>query len=223
VGIERLQRELRPHVAVIGGGPAGLMAAEIVARGGAAVTVFDRMPSVGRKFLLAGRGGLNLTHSEDLEQFLRRYGAAAQHLQPAIEAFPPAALRGWCEALGQPTFVGSSGRIFPKAMKASPLLRAWLARLRASGVAFKLRHRWKGWDGDGRLIFATPGGETVDSCGRRGARTRRRELAQARLGRELASDPAICGDRSCAAGARQLRVHRPMVGAFRRALSGPAA
>lgn len=146
---------------MIGGGPAGLTAAETVARGGAAVTVFDRMPSVGRKFLLAGRGGLNLTHSEDLEQFLRRYGAAMPNLRPAITAFPPAALRAWCEALGQPTFVGSSGRIFPKAMKASPLLRAWLARLRASGVAFNLRHRWKGWDGDGRLVFETPGGETA--------------------------------------------------------------
>ena len=134
------------------------MAAEIAARGGAAVTVFDRMPSVGRKFLLAGRGGLNLTHGEDLAQFLRRYGDAAKHLHPAIEAFPPAAVRAWCEVLGQPTFIGSSGRVFPQSMKASPLLRAWLARLRASGIVFGLRHRWKGWDHDGRLVFDTPGG-----------------------------------------------------------------
>jgi uncharacterized flavoprotein (TIGR03862 family) len=116
------------------------------------------MPSPGRKFLLAGRGGLNLTHSEDLPRFLGRYGAAEARLRPAIEAFPPAALRAWCEALGQPTFVGSSGRVFPRAMKASPLLRAWLRRLDAAGIAFKLRHRWTGWDASPALAFATPGG-----------------------------------------------------------------
>jgi len=148
----------QPHVAVIGGGPAGLIAAEIAASGGASVTLFDGMPTVGRKFLLAGRGGLNLTHGEELEQFLRRYGDAATYLRPAIEAFSPAAVRAWCESLGQPTFIGSSGRVFPKAMKASPLLRAWLARLRASGVVFYLRHCWTGWDGDGRLLFDAPGG-----------------------------------------------------------------
>src|SRR5947207_4784959 len=149
------------HVAVIGGGPAGLMAAEIVAAGGGAgVTVYDQMPSLGRKLLLAGRGGLNLTHSEDLERLMRRYGAAEPHVRPAIEAFPPAALRQWCEALGQQTFVGSSGRVFPKAMKASPLLRAWLRRLDALGVSFKLRHHWLGWDGAGRLRFDTPQGQT---------------------------------------------------------------
>jgi uncharacterized flavoprotein (TIGR03862 family) len=134
------------------------MAAEVLARGGASVTVYDRMPSVGRKFLLAGRGGLNLTHSEDLERLLGRYGAAAPRLRAAIEAFPPSALRAWCEELGQPTFVGSSGRVFPKAMKASPLLRAWLARLAASGVMFRLRHLWTGWDEAGRLQFTTPDG-----------------------------------------------------------------
>lgn len=146
------------HVAVIGGGPAGLMAAEVLVGGGARVTVFDAMPTVGRKFLLAGRGGLNLTHSEDLAKLLGRYGAAEPRLRSAIEAFPPAALIAWCEALGQPTFVGSSGRVFPKSMKTSPLLRAWLRRLDAAGVTFKLRHRWTGWDDVGALTFATPDG-----------------------------------------------------------------
>jgi uncharacterized flavoprotein (TIGR03862 family) len=136
------------------------MAAEVLAAGGAAATVFERMPSVGRKFLLAGRGGLNLTHSEKHEQFLLRYGEAANELQRAIEAFSPAALSAWCEALGQPTFTGSSGRVFPKSMKASPLLRAWLARLDASGVAFKLRHQWRGWDGEGALMFRSAEGDT---------------------------------------------------------------
>ena len=112
-------------VAVVGAGPAGLMAAEVLAQGGARVTVFDRMPAAGRKFLLAGRGGLNLTHSEPLDVLLARYGAAAPHLRAGIEAFPPAKLRAWCEELGQETFVGSSGRVFPKRLKASPLLRAW--------------------------------------------------------------------------------------------------
>ena len=126
------------HVAVIGAGPAGLMAAEVLARGGAQVTVYDRMPSAGRKFLMAGRGGLNLTHSDDLETFLARYGAAAPALRAAIEAFPPHAVRAWAQALGQETFVGSSGRVFPRAMKASPLLRAWLRRLDAAGVRFAL-------------------------------------------------------------------------------------
>ena len=141
------------HVAVVGGGPAGLMAAEVLASGGASVTVYDRMPSLARKFLLAGRGGLNLTHSEDLAQLFARYGAAEARLRPVIEEFSPAALTAWCEALGQETFVGSSGRVFPKAMKASPLLRAWLKRLGATGVQVKLRYEWRGWDDDGRLLF----------------------------------------------------------------------
>jgi uncharacterized flavoprotein (TIGR03862 family) len=141
------------HVVVIGGGPAGLMAAELIRGGGATVTLYDRMPSVGRKFLLAGRGGLNLTHGEELERLLGRYGAPGPRLRAAIEAFPPAQLRAWCEALGQTTFVGSSGRVFPRAFKASPLLRAWLGRLNAIGVVYKLRHHWRGWDGEGRLLF----------------------------------------------------------------------
>jgi uncharacterized flavoprotein (TIGR03862 family) len=140
------------------------MASDVLARGGAAVTVYDQMPSVGRKFLLAGRGGLNLTHSEPLDQLLRRYGSAEPHVRLAIEAFSPDHLRALSGELGQPTFVGSSGRVFPKAMKTSPLLRAWLRRLDAMGVAFKLRHRWLGWDDAGRLIFNSPGGRvTVDA------------------------------------------------------------
>jgi len=147
--------------AVIGAGPAGLIAAEVLAEGGASVTVFDAMPSAGRKFLMAGRGGLNLTHSEPLEQFLARYREAAPALEAAITAFPPTALRDWSEKLGQPTFVGSSGRVFPQAFKASPLLRAWLRRLDASGVRFAFRHRWCGWDEAGRLKFRTPQGDNV--------------------------------------------------------------
>jgi uncharacterized flavoprotein (TIGR03862 family) len=146
-------------VAIIGAGPAGLMAAEVLAQGGARVTIYDAMPSAGRKFLLAGRGGLNLTHSEARPEFLARYGAAKTQLAPAIEAFPPDALRAWSEALGQPTFVGSSGRVFPKAFKASPLLRAWLRRLDAMGVRLVLRHRWSGWNDDGHLLFETPDGQ----------------------------------------------------------------
>jgi uncharacterized flavoprotein (TIGR03862 family) len=146
-------------VAVIGAGPAGLIAAEVLAQGGAAVTVYDAMPSAGRKFLMAGRGGLNLTHSEPLPEFLARYGGAQSHLASAIEAFPPQALRDWSEALGQPTFVGSSGRVFPRSFKASPLLRAWLRRLDGRGVRFALRHRWSGWSDDGRLQFQTPDGQ----------------------------------------------------------------
>ncbi|WP_084805534.1 TIGR03862 family flavoprotein [Bradyrhizobium sp. NAS80.1] len=146
------------HVAVIGAGPAGLMAAEVLARGGARVTVYDAMPSAGRKFLMAGRGGLNLTHSEPLPHFMARYRGAAPKLQAAIAAFSPDALRAWSEALGEPTFIGSSGRVFPKAFKASPLLRAWLRRLDAAGVRFAFRHRWTGWDEEGRLQFQTRGG-----------------------------------------------------------------
>src|ERR1700726_1893918 len=145
-------------VAIIGAGPAGLMAAEVLAQGGARVTVYDGMASAGRKLLMAGRGGLNLTHSEALLQFLARYREATPHLDAAIRALPPEALRQWSEALGQPTFTGSSGRVFPRAFKASPLLRAWLRRLDASGVQFALPHRWTGWDENGHLLFQTSDG-----------------------------------------------------------------
>jgi uncharacterized flavoprotein (TIGR03862 family) len=145
-----------PSVAVIGAGPAGLMAADVLARAGLEVTIFDRMGSVGRKFLLAGRGGLNITHSEELPRFLARYGEANPRLRAAIESFPPAATRAWCDDLGQKTFVGSSGRVFPNAFKSSPLLRAWLRRLVNLGVQFKLRHRWIGWENAGALKLETP-------------------------------------------------------------------
>jgi uncharacterized flavoprotein (TIGR03862 family) len=136
------------HAIVVGAGPAGLAAAEVLAQAGWRVAIHERMPNPARKFLLAGRGGLNLTHSEPLEQFLARYGAAQAQLEPAIRAFTPDDLRAWCEDLGVETFVGSSGRVFPKTMKASPLLRAWLARLGAMGVELVTRSRWTGWDGE---------------------------------------------------------------------------
>lgn len=148
-------------VAVLGAGPAGLMAAETLAQAGQRVVVFDRMPSVARKFLMAGRGGLNLTHSEPLPGFLTRYGAAAPALEAAIRAFPPEALMQWAEDLGQPLFTGSSGRVFPRAMKASPLLRAWLARLAGLGVGIRTRHDWLGFGPGDALRFATPEGEVA--------------------------------------------------------------
>jgi uncharacterized flavoprotein (TIGR03862 family) len=147
-------------VAVIGGGPAGLMAAERASAAGAQVVVYDRMPSLGRKLLMAGRGGLNLTHSEPPPQLLARYGPAQARLEPHIDALGPEALTAWANGLGQETFVGSSGRIFPKALKASPLLRAWLARLAGQGVTFALRHDWRGWEGPA-LRFETPEGSRL--------------------------------------------------------------
>ena len=151
------------RVAVIGGGPAGLMAAEILSRAGPAlsVQVFDAMPSVGRKFLLAGKGGLNLTHSEPPSAFNARYGDRAAALEPLLADLGGAEVRQWAEGLGVDTFVGSSGRVFPKDMKAAPLLRSWLHRLRASGVQFSMRHRWLGWADNGALRFSTPSGEQL--------------------------------------------------------------
>ncbi|SAK97841.1 ribulose-1,5-biphosphate synthetase [Caballeronia glebae] len=148
-------------VAIVGGGPAGLMAAEALAAGGARVDVFDAMPSVGRKFLMAGKGGMNLTHSEPADAFLARYGARSPDIAPLLARFDAGALRDWVHGLGVETFVGSSGRVFPTDMKAAPMLRAWLHRLRASGVTFHMRHRWLGWADEGTSIsrFATPSGE----------------------------------------------------------------
>jgi uncharacterized flavoprotein (TIGR03862 family) len=148
------------RIAVVGGGPAGLMAAEVLSAAGLRTDVFDAMPSVGRKFLLAGRGGLNLTHAETTNKFLGRYGTRQHEVGPWLAEFGPQQLRDWAQELGIETFIGSSGRVFPKEMKAAPLLRAWLHRLRASGVAFHARHRWRGWDADGALRFATPAGES---------------------------------------------------------------
>ena len=148
-----------PAAAVIGGGPAGLMAAETLAQCGVQVDLYDAMPSVGRKFLLAGVGGMNITHSEPFDAFLSRYGARAADIQPILEAFSPETLHEWIHGLGVETFVGSSGRVFPKDMKAAPLLRAWLHRLRESGVRFHVRHRWLGWADDGALRLASPQGE----------------------------------------------------------------
>lgn len=153
-------KERMPDIAIIGAGPAGLIAAERLAGAGHRVTIYERMASPARKFLLAGRGGLNLTHSEPFEAFLRRYREASGWLEPALRAFPPQALRDWADGLGAETFVGSSGRVFPRAMKASPLLRAWLGRLDGLGVKLSAGRLWTGWDADGALTFSLAGGET---------------------------------------------------------------
>jgi uncharacterized flavoprotein (TIGR03862 family) len=150
----------RPRSAVVvGGGPAGLMAAEALAQAGASVDLYDAMASVGRKFLLAGKGGLNLTHSEPFDAFVARYGPRRPQIEPLLHRFGPDALRAWAKALGIETFVGTSGRIFPTDLKAAPLLRQWLHRLRGQGVRFHMRHRWAGWAEDGALRFVSPAGE----------------------------------------------------------------
>ena len=131
------------------------MAAEVMAQRGLQVDVYDAMPSAARKFLMAGKGGMNITHSEPFDDFLSRYGARRAQIAPLLRAFPPQALRDWIHGLGVETFVGTSGRVFPKEMKAAPLLRAWLHRLREQGVCFHMRHRWLGWDAKGALRFAT--------------------------------------------------------------------
>ncbi len=162
-----MQPDTGRSVAVIGGGPAGLMAAEAASGAGARVDVYDAMASVGRKFLMAGKGGLNLTHSEPRPAFLSRYGARRAELESVLAGFGPDALRAWARGLGVDTFVGSSGRVFPAGMKAAPLLRAWLHRLRAAGVRFHVRHRWCGWEADGALRLTTPQGERAvraDAC-----------------------------------------------------------
>lgn len=151
----------KPSVAVIGGGPAGLMAAEVLSQAGIQVDVYDAMPSVGRKFLMAGKGGMNITHSEPFAAFLTRYGSRHKYIEPLLNAFPPDALREWIHGLGIETFVGTSGRVFPTDMKAAPLLRAWLHRLRENGVRFHMRHRWVGWRAQGELRFTTPDGEII--------------------------------------------------------------
>ncbi len=150
-----------PTVAVIGGGPAGLMAAEVLIQGGARVDVYDAMPSVGRKFLRAGKGGMNITHAEPPHGFLSRYGARRAQIKPLLDTLGPDALREWVHGLGISTFVGSSGRVFPAGMKAAPLLRAWLHRLREAGVHFHMRHRWCGWNENGALQFDTARGGVV--------------------------------------------------------------
>ena len=164
-GICRRPRAVRPMstAVVIGGGPAGLIAAEVLARAGVAVTVYDRMPSVGRKFLLAGHGGLNITHSEARDRLLVRYGRSADQLAPMLDVFGPQDLRDWCAGLGEPTFVGSSGRVFPQAFRATPLFRAWLARLIELGVRIETRRRWTGWaSGQSGLTFTGADGGTIE-------------------------------------------------------------
>lgn len=152
-----------PLIAIIGAGPAGLMAAEILCHAGMQVDLYDSMPSVGRKFLMAGKGGMNITHSEPLKKFITRYGAAQSRLEPWINNFSPDMLRAWINDLGIDTFIGSSGRVFPDEMKAAPLLRSWLQRLKNHGLRVHTRHQWLGWvdDSTRRLRFLTPNGEKI--------------------------------------------------------------
>ncbi len=157
--MEDSEEPSQPTVAVIGGGPAGLMAAEVLSAEGVHVDLYDTKPSVGRKFLLAGKGGLNLTHSEPIERFLSRYGARSAEIEPWLQIFGPQDIRQWAHELGFETFIGTSARVFPTDMKAAPLLRAWIQRLRARGMKFHVRHRWLGWTSEGALRFDTPQGE----------------------------------------------------------------
>ncbi|MBC7151310.1 MAG: TIGR03862 family flavoprotein [Rhizobium sp.] len=151
------------RIAIIGGGPSGLMAAEQLSRAGHEVTVYEAMPTVARKFLLAGKSGLNITHAEPYERFVTRFGAAAQWLRPMLDGFTPQHVRDWADSLGTETFTGTSGRVFPTVMKASPLLRAWLKRLEAQGVTILTRHRWIGFDGNACRIDTPHGQETVQA------------------------------------------------------------
>ncbi len=217
------ERDLRRNIAVVGGGPAGLMAAERLATAGLHVTIYDRMPTLGRKLLMAGRGGLNLTHSEPLEGLLAHYGAATSWLAPIIRAFPPEAVRAWADGLGAETFVGSSGRVFPNALKASPLLRAWLARLAGLGVEIRLRHRWTGFGPDDALRFEAPEGpiEAMRRCDHSGDRWR--ELAAPRLGCELRGNPGPRRNSDDAAPTGEHGLRCCLVGDDPHALCRPAA
>jgi predicted flavoprotein YhiN len=189
-------------IAIVGGGPAGLMAAQVLSDAGLSVHLFDAMPSIGRKFLLAGKGGLNLTHSENADTFAGRYGARRAAIESLLAGFDPAAVRNWALGLGIETFVGSSGRVFPKDMKAAPLLRAWLQRLRhpaqGMGVRFHMRHRWTGWEeGDpSMLCFRQSPGHLARAGGSCRAGAGRRKLGAFGLQRGLGTVVG-CAGRSC--------------------------
>lgn len=193
---------LTRHAAIIGAGPGGLIAAEMLAQAGISVTVYERKPSPARKFLLAGRGGLNITHSEPLDIFMARYGDAASFLAPAINAFTPQNLRDWCDALGEETFIGTSGRVFPKSFKATPLLRNWQKRLEQQGINFAYGHEWQGWNDEGELVFANGAAIRPDatllalggaSWPRLGADGRWIALLAERGVKTIALRPANCG------------------------------